>query len=62
MLVITDDGFVKVLRMDVSEIVEEALDDDCEEREENNFEIDLKVKVKHGHVEVSSEIVEGGWE
>ena len=47
--------------MDVSEIVEEALDDD-EERKENNFEIDLKVKVRHGHVEVSSEIVEGGWE
>ena len=60
MLVITDDGFVKVLRMDVSDIVEEALDDD-EERKENNFEIDLKVKVKHGHVEVQSEIVERGW-
>ena len=60
MLVITDDGFVKVLRMDVSDIVENALDDD-DERKENNFEIDLKVKVKHGHVEVQSEIVEGGW-
>lgn len=61
MLVITDDSFVKALRMDVSDIVEEALDDD-NERNENNFEIDLKVKVRHGHVEVSSEIVEGGWE
>lgn len=61
MLVITDNGFVKALRMDVSDIVEEALDDD-EEREENNFEIDLKVKVRYGHVEVSSEIVKGGWE
>lgn len=61
MLVITDDSFVKALRMDVSDIVEEALDDD-EEREENNFEIDLKVKVRHGHVDVSSEIVKGGWE
>lgn len=60
MLVITDDGFVKALRMDVSNIVEEALGDD-DEREENNFEIDLKVKVRHGHVEVSSEIVKGGW-
>lgn len=61
MLVITEDGFVKALRMDVSEIVEEALDYDGE-RKENNFEIDMKVKVRHGQVEVSSEIVEGGWE
>ena len=60
MLVITDDGFVKLLRMDVSNIVEEILEDD-DERNENNFEIDLKVKVLHGHVDVSSEIVEGGW-
>ena len=61
MLVITDDDFVKVLRRDVSEIVEEALDYD-EERKDNNFEIDLKVKVRNGYVEVSSEIVRGGWE
>lgn len=61
MLVITDNGFVKVLRMEVSDIVEEALEDD-DERKENNFEIDLKVKVLRGHVDVSSEIVEGGWE
>ena len=61
MLIITEDGFVKALRIDVSEIVEEALDYDGE-RKENNFEIDLKVKERHGYVEVSSEIVEGGWE
>lgn len=61
MLVITDNGFVKALRMEVSDIVEEALDDD-DERKENNFEIDLKVKVLRGHVDISSEIVEGGEE
>ena len=56
MLCITD-GYLKILKSEISEIIENDLEDD-DDRTDENFDLCIKVKVRKGKCEVFANTVD----
>lgn len=56
MLCITD-GYLKILKSEISEIIEDDLEVD-DDRTDENFDITIKVKVRKGNCEVFANAVD----